>query len=77
MRDRLLRDGYLILAIAFVALRALGVQPWAESVDAYAYWSTRDGISYAAAETGQIGAYLYSPAFAQLLTPLVWLPWPP
>ncbi len=74
MRDRLLRDGFVILAVVFVALRLFAIKPWADSVDAYAYWSTRDGVFYDAATTGQIGAYLYSPAFAQLLAPLVWLP---
>ncbi len=74
MRDRLLRDGYLILAVVFVGLRVFAVQPWADSVDAYAYWTTRTGDFYATAETGRIGAYLYSPAFAQLVAPLVWLP---
>jgi len=74
MRDRLLRDGYVILAIAFVGLRLFAVKPWADSVDAYAYWTTRSGDFYAAAQTGEIGAYLYSPAFAQAIAPLVWLP---
>jgi glycosyl transferase family 87 len=74
VRDRLLRDGYLILAVVFVGLRLFAIKPWADSVDAYAYWTTRAGDFYAAAETGQIGAYLYSPAFAQALAPLVWLP---
>lgn len=74
MRDRLLRDGFVILAVVFVALRLLAIKPWADSVDAYAYWTTRDGVFYDAATTGRIGSYLYSPAFAQLLAPLVWLP---
>jgi hypothetical protein len=74
VRDRLLRDGYVILAVVFVALRLFAVKPWADSVDAYAYWTTRSGDFYAAAQTGQIGAYLYSPAFAQVIAPLVWLP---
>ena len=74
MRDRLLRDGFIILSVVFVALRLFAVEPWADSVDAYAYWTTRDGSFYDAATTGRIGAYLYSPAFAQLLAPLVWLP---
>ena len=74
MRDRLLRDGFVILAVVFVALRLLAIKPWADSVDAYAYWTTRDGNFYDAATTGRIGSYLYSPAFAQLLAPLVWLP---
>jgi hypothetical protein len=72
--NRLLRDGYVILAVVFVALRLFEIQPWADSVDAYAYWTTRTGDFYAAAQTGQIGAYLYTPAFAQALAPLVWLP---
>lgn len=74
MRDRLLRDGFVILSVVFVLLRLLAIRPWADSVDAYAYWTTRDGVFYDSATTGRIGAYLYSPAFAQLLTPLVWLP---
>lgn len=74
MRDRLLRDGYFILAAVFVALRLFGIEPWADSVDAFAYWTTRSGDFYATAETGQIGAYVYSPAFAQALAPLVALP---
>jgi Glycosyltransferase family 87 len=71
VRNRLLRDGYVILAIVFVALRLFDIDPWADSVDAFAYWTTRTGDFYAAAETGRIGAYLYSPAFAQSLAPLV------
>ena len=63
-----------ILSVVFVALRLFAIEPWADSVDAYAYWTTRSGDYYAAAETGQIGAYLYSPAFAQLIAPLTWLP---
>lgn len=74
MRDRLLRDGFFILSAVFVGLRLFAVEPWADSVDAYAYWTTRTGDFYAAAETGRIGAYVYSPAFAQLLAPLTWLP---
>jgi hypothetical protein len=74
VRDRLLRDGFIILAGVFVGLRLFAIEPWADSVDAYAYWTTRSGDFYAAAATGQIGAYLYSPAFAQALTPLVVLP---
>jgi Glycosyltransferase family 87 len=76
VRDRLLRDVYVVLAVVFVGLRLLAVQPWVESVDAYAYWATRDGDLYAAADAGVIGAYVYSPAFAQVLRPLVLLPWP-
>jgi hypothetical protein len=76
VRDRLLRDGFLVLAAVFVGLRLLQVDPWADSVDAFAYWQTRDGGLYESGATGQIGAYVYSPAFAQLIRPLAQLPWP-
>jgi len=83
VRDRLLRDGFVVLAIVFVVLRLLAIEPWDDSVDAYAYWSTRDGVFYGGPigsvgvdASGHIGAYLYSPAFAQLLAPFVQLPWP-
>lgn len=76
VRNRLLRDGFLVLAVVFVGLRLFQVDPWADSVDAFAYWTTRDGVLYGPETTGRIGAFVYSPAFAQLLTPLVWLDWP-
>jgi hypothetical protein len=70
------RDGYIALAAAFLVLRLFQVPPWDQSVDAYAYWSTRDGGMYGSSGAGAIGVYLYSPAFAQLLAPVTWLPWP-
>jgi hypothetical protein len=63
------------IVIAFVLLRLLGVPPWDQSVDAYAYWSTRDGDYYTGA-VGRIGAYVYPPIFAQAIAPITWLPWP-
>ena len=69
MRERFVRDGFFILAAVFVGLRLAGVQPWDRSIDAYAYWSTRSGELYPAANVGVLGAYLYSPAFAQLISP--------
>lgn len=74
--ERLARDGYIALAAAFLVLRFLQVPPWDQSVDAYAYWSTRAGAMYGGSGAGAIGAYVYSPAFAQLLTPATLLPWP-
>ncbi len=72
---RLGRDVFVVIALAFTALRLAGVQPWVQSVDAYAYWAARSGDYYAASGVGFLGAYLYSPAFAQLLAPVAWLPW--
>ncbi|OGO53856.1 MAG: hypothetical protein A2V85_11365 [Chloroflexi bacterium RBG_16_72_14] len=73
---RLARDGFLALSAAFLLLRLLQVKPWDQSVDAYAYWATRDGGLYDGVGAGVLGAYLYPPAFAQLLAPLTLLPWP-
>jgi Glycosyltransferase family 87 len=72
---RLPRDVFLGLAIAFVGIRLVGLAPWDQSVDAYAYWSTRDGTLYDASSVGVLGSYLYSPAFALLIAPVSWLPW--
>lgn len=75
MRDRLLRDIYVVVALAFIALRVFSIEPWDQSVDAFAYWSTGSGDLYDGA-TGAMGSFLYSPAFAQALTPVSWVPWP-
>lgn len=72
---RLARDGFVALAAAFMALRLLQVKPWDQSVDAFAYWSTAHGPMYGQS-AGAMGAYVYSPAFAQILTPIAILPWP-
>jgi hypothetical protein len=66
----------LLLAI-FVGSRLLGSYPWTAPIfDLHAYWLTRDGLDYASARPGETGAYLYSPAFAQVIAPLASLPWP-
>jgi hypothetical protein len=74
-RDRLLRDIYVGLAVALVGLRLFDIEPWDQSVDAYAYWATGSGVEYRSG-AGEMGAFLYSPAFAQALAPLTWLSWP-
>ncbi|MGH2603935.1 MAG: glycosyltransferase family 87 protein [Dehalococcoidia bacterium] len=43
--------------------------------DARAYWTVELSDPYAAAEVGGKDAYLYSPLFAQLTSPLTLLPW--
>lgn len=67
---------YVGLVLGFVLLRLFSVRPWDQSVDAYAYWSTRDGDYYAGAVVGRLGAYVYPPVFAQMLAAVTWLPWP-
>jgi Glycosyltransferase family 87 len=48
-----------------------GVTP---GLDTVAYWGADLSDLYAGAQIGERDAYLYSPAFAQLLVPLRWLP---
>jgi hypothetical protein len=77
LRRRLGLDLFLALGIALVVLRLYNVQPWdARILDVHAYWMTRFGISYATSDPYTIGAYLYSPVFAQLLTPLTAMSYP-
>ena len=44
--------------------------------DARAYWALELDSLYARGQVGGEDAYLYSPAFAQLMWPLTLLPWP-
>ena len=74
---RLAVAAYAVVLAVFVGLRMLAVEPWAmPAYDVYAYWVTGTGFDYATAHQGTTGAYLYSPAFAQLISPLAALPWP-
>ncbi|NJD29690.1 MAG: DUF2029 domain-containing protein [Chloroflexi bacterium] len=69
--------GFLVLMGVLVGFRLLNVYPWNEYVfDLHAYWITREGVSYANEHAGPAGAYLYSPAFAQAISPLTSLPLP-
>jgi len=68
---------FLALAVGFVTLRLFDVRPWDQSVDAYAYWRPlQDGGPYGGAAVGDLGSYLYSPAFKLAFAPLGLLPWP-
>lgn len=64
--------GSLIFAWLSVTLVATELG-W--GVDSHAYWSAWRGEMYGAAPATR-DAYLYSPAFAQVLWPLAQLPWP-
>lgn len=67
---------FVTVAGIFIAARLLGIHPWATPMyDMWAYWSTRFGLDYSNAVPGQTGAYIYSPAFAHIVAPLVALPW--
>lgn len=76
IRDRLGLDLFVVVAVVIVVLRLFDVSPWTPWVlDMHTYWATRDGYGYSM-DPYTIGAYLYAPAFAQLLSPITALPWP-
>ena len=64
-----------LLATGLVTLSIAGVVYGTWGYDAYAYWAIDPVHPYVAAMNVH-GAYLYSPAFAQLAAPLGWLPYP-
>jgi hypothetical protein len=74
---RLAISGFVLVVAIFAVVRLLNLYPWNDRIfDLWAYWSTRFGLDYTAAQPGESGAYLYSPAFAQLIAPLTALPLP-
>ena len=74
---RLATSGFILVVAIFAVVRLLDLYPWNDRIfDLWAYWSTRLGLDYSLARPGESGAYLYSPAFAQLIRPLTLLPLP-
>jgi hypothetical protein len=60
-----------------VVARLIDLYPWnVPYFDLVTYWATRSGFDFTTAHAGPAGAYLYSPAFAQLIRPLTVLPLP-
>lgn len=75
--QRLAISGFVLVVAIFVLVRLLNLYPWNDRIfDLWAYWSTRFDLDYTNARPGESGAYLYSPAFAQLIAPLTALPLP-
>lgn len=68
MSRGLLDSGSWRTSFSYVAKTGLGY-------DAHAYWKSVQGEYYVNAPMAQ-DAFLYSPAFAQLIWPLAQLPWP-
>jgi len=70
--------GGLILAFAMWVLILVLAQrdgTWISGKDAISYWAPRLDALYAQADWTTVGAYVYSPAFLQLVSPLQHLPW--
>ena len=67
-----------VIALAYLAVRwamLLPDQGGIHGVDARTYWGAPLDDPYPGPQVGLPGAYLYSPAFLQILTPLRLLPW--
>ena len=72
IRDALILIG-VIRAVWYFAVQ--GIHPWTfVGIDARAYWGVDLAHPYAASGVGELSTYLYSPAFAQVLSPLYVLP---
>lgn len=73
---RALRDALILIGLARAAFYYLvqGIQPWTFlGIDARAYWRVDLAHPYAGSAVGEYSTYLYSPAFAQFLSPSYWL----
>ena len=75
-------DALTIAGLLYIALVWLGIAPYAQPIpdygpmfDARGFWIAWDGGLYDI-PWGEYEAYVYSPAFAQLLWPFTLLPWP-
>ena len=73
------RTGRALLLLSLLAALLLWIWIMADphsGWDAHVYWSASLSEPYASSVAGVPGAYLYSPAFRQVLAPLTALPWP-
>jgi glycosyl transferase family 87 len=72
LRDALILIGLVRAAVYYVVQ---GIHPWTfVGIDARAYWGVDLAHPYASSGVGEYSTYLYSPAFAQFLSPLYVLP---
>ena len=79
---RIARDALTVAGLVYIALVWLRIAPYAQPVpeygpmfDARGFWVAWEGGLYNI-PWGENEAYVYSPAFAQLLWPFTLLPWP-
>ena len=74
-RGRLARDAARLagLAVVLFVWTLLTFNDYQH--DARAYWALELDSLYSRGQVGGVDAFLYSPAFAQVFTPLTWLPW--
>ena len=76
---RPVRDGLILVGLGRAAYYFFvqGIQPWTFiGVDARAYWQVDLAHPYLTSGVGDVSAFLYSPAFAQVMAPFSLLPFP-
>ena len=70
--------GFLVAFLVWLVIVALA-QPlgrsWGSGLEAFCYWASHLSAPYANSDWTRPGAYVYSPAFLQLVSPLTALPW--
>ncbi len=74
---RPLRDALILVGLlrAFIYYAIQGIHPWTfAGIDAQAYYGVDLAHPYASSVVGEHSTYLYSPAFAQVLSPSYALP---
>ena len=71
-----MQAGLTVAGLMFTGLYLLILVGGQGFLDAHAYWATDLGHLYQGAVVGGRDAYLYSPAFAQLIWPLTQVPFP-
>ncbi len=74
---RAIRDALILIGVAraLVYFFVQDIHPWTFiGIDARAYWGVDLAHPYAASGVGEYSTYLYSPAFAQALSPTYGLP---
>jgi hypothetical protein len=69
----------LLVAFGVWLVIVLLAQPlgrsWGTGLEAFCYWASHLAAPYANSDWTKPGAYVYSPAFLQLVSPLTALPW--
>ncbi len=71
--------GLLVAFVAWLLIVLLAHpigRPWGTGMEAVSYWVNHLDAPYANSDWTQPGAYVYSPAFLQLVAPLAVVPWP-
>lgn len=64
-----------VVWLAIVLLAEPFGRPWGTGMEAISYWANHLDAPYANSDWTKPGAYVYSPAFLQLVAPVASLPW--